>query len=99
MLFVVPLPYNSWLTLPTLNISDIQATVNSIQIKGGDDGGVVNDVRDCPLTDSTDYQEEFDRTESEVEAILKDSIEEFYSFSDSDQNWFLTNFLITRGAA
>ena len=95
----MPLPYNNWLTPPTLNILDIQATVNSIQIGAGNDGGVVNDVRDCPPTDSTDYQEEFDKTESEVEAILKDSIEEFYSFSDSDQNWFLINFLITRGAA
>ena len=40
------------------------------------------ETRDCPPTDNIDYE----KTESEVEAIMQDSIEEFYSFSDSDQN-------------
>lgn len=65
---------------------DIQATVNSIQIGGADDSGSVvtngGETRECPPTDNIDYE----KTESEVEAIMQDSIEEFYSFSDSDQN-------------
>ena len=42
-------------------------------------------VVDCP-TESTDYQAEYETTESEVEAILQDSIEQFYSFSDTEED-------------
>lgn len=68
---------------------DIEATINSIQIgtaaDGGDAADIVN-VIECP-TESTDYQPEYETTESEVEAILQDSIEQFYSFSDTEDNW------------
>ena len=71
--------------------SDIQATVNSIQIGSaaapGDGRGVVNceGVVDSPR-ESIDYQAEYEATESEVEAILQDSIDVFYSFSDTEEN-------------
>ena len=62
--------------------ADIEATVKSIQI-GAQDGGC---VASCLDNESTDYQPEFD-TEREVEAILlqQDSMEEFYSFSDTEE--------------
>ena len=59
---------------------DIQATVNSIQIgSAADDIGVADIVG--VASESTDYQAEYE-TESEVEAILQDSSDVFYSFSD-----------------
>ena len=38
----------------------------------------------CP-DENTDYQAEYETTESEVEAILQDSVEECYSFSDTEE--------------
>ena len=65
--------------------SDIEATVKSIEIGGaGDEGGATS----CHDKESTDYQAEYEATEleSEVEAILmQDSMEEFYSFSDTEE--------------
>lgn len=66
---------------------DIEATVNSIQIEasaGGASGGGV--ALNCP-DENTDYQAEYETTESEVEAILQDSVEECYSFSDTEETW------------
>lgn len=42
-------------------------------------------VVECP-TESTDFQPDYETTESEVEAILQDSIDQFYSFSDTEDS-------------
>ncbi len=65
--------------------TDIEATVKSIEIGGaGDEGGAAS----CQDVETTDYQAEYEERElgSEVEAILmQDSMEEFYSFSDTEE--------------